>query len=171
FSYNIYDIYLGEKISDRPAEKALLDSFAAFGITDVARSDNAIQDRTNIFVYLYEPIPDEKTSFLEDLLVLISLGTLFIVPSSDVAIHPVEIHLISPQRGYDKQIKVIDTEYAIESTMWLLNIFTPKDDTVRDKHALREKYRARDENDYLAYLGFRRIYDRVIAESLKNYLP
>ncbi len=168
FSYNISDIYLGGKISNRPAEKALLDSFATFGIIDVTRSDNAMQDHTNIFVYVYRPITDSKTGYIEPWLSLLYIGTLGIVPVYDVKIYPVEIHLITQRRGYGKQIKIINTEYEIESTEWLPYLFMPKDETLRDKRVLYEKYRARDASDYLAYLGFRRIYERVISESLRD---
>ncbi len=170
FSYIIYDIYLGGKISDRPAEKALLDSFATFGIIDVTRSDNAMQDHTNIFVYVYRPITESKTGYIEPWLSLLYIGTLGVVPVYDVRIYPVEIHLITQRRGRDKQIQIINTEYVIESQDWLPYVFMPKDETLRNRHALYDKFRARNEGDYLAYLGFRRIYERVISESLKDLL-
>lgn len=167
YSYNIYHLHQIVN-SIKPVEKALLDSFETFEITDVVKTDNVIQDRTCIFVYIFEPISDSRSGIVDEWWFLISLGTLFTVPYYSIGSSPVEIHLINQQKGNDNKIRIIKTEFTTELIMWSPFVFKSEEEAVRNKHTLYEKYRAKNEYEYLDYIGFRRIFDRIIAESLKN---
>jgi hypothetical protein len=146
-------------------EKALLDSLSAFGIHDVIKSEKLEQDRVNIIAYSLGPEATDTTPYfnvyIEIPWALISLGTLFVVPIYGEDIYPVEIHVIIPSREYDKQLKIIRTEYAISSWTWLPFLFMPNDETREDVH-YGAMFKKPD------YLGWRRIFDGVVMDCMSD---
>jgi hypothetical protein len=100
-------------LSSGVIEKALLDSLTAYGIHDVIKSEKLEQDRVNIIAYVFDVKPSKISRYIGLPWALISLGTLFVVPNYEEQVYPVEIHVINPSSEYDKQLKIIRSEYDI----------------------------------------------------------
>jgi hypothetical protein len=145
-----------------PAEKALLDSLSAYGIQDVIKSEKLEQDRVNIIAYNFDAKPNKTDRYVGLPWSLISLGTLFLVPYFNEETRPVEIHVIIPGREYNKQLKIIRTEYVIASRTWLPFLFVSNDKLREDVHYGWTKPEKFD------YLAWRRIFDGVLRELVRE---
>lgn len=152
-------------VSSGLIEKALLDSLSAFGIHDVIKSEKLEQDRVNIIAYALGTKTTNTTPYFDFYIrfpwTIISLGTLFVVPLYAEEIQPVEIHVIMPSREYDKQLKIIRTEYVISEWTWLPFLFMPNDETREDVH-YGAMFKTPD------YLGWRRIFDGVVMDCMRD---
>lgn len=161
FSQYIYTLHDNRATKD--AEKALLDSFSAYGISDVIKSEKLERDRVNIFVYVLDKRISEINRYIGIPWALISMGSLFTIPYYGKEIHPVEIHIITPNREYDKQVKIIRTEYVTANWVWLPLVFASKDESREDV-----SYGGREGMRKLDYLGLRRVFDAIIIESMQD---
>jgi len=139
----------------RSTEKALLESFSAYGISDVKKYEKLEPDRIAVIVYLLSPEPSKSGHYFGLPLGLISLATLTIVPYYEETIVPIEVHVIDPHREYDKQIRITRTEYVLGTWLWFPLIFIHKDEENTSTVKLN-------------YQGLRPIFDNIIAEELKN---
>lgn len=165
FSYYIYNLHYNRATKD--ADKALVDSFSAYGISDgisdVIKSEKLERDRINIFVYVLETRNSDIERYIGIPWALISIGTLAAVPNYSKIIHPVEIHIITPNREYDKQVKIIRTEYVTANWVWLPLVFASKDESREDV-----SYGGLEGMRKLDYLGLRRVFDAIIIETMQD---
>jgi len=145
-----------------PAEKALLDSLSAYGIYDVIKSEQLEQDRVNIIAYNFDAKPNKTDRYVGLPWSLISIGTLFLVPYYNEETRPVEIHVIIPGREYDKQLKIIRTEYVTATWMWLPFLFASDNNEIADVQYGWTK------PGKFEYLGWRRIFDGVLGELVRE---
>jgi hypothetical protein len=178
YAYTVKIRYTGNLRRGMPAgnyvpvfvvENALHDSFSHHGIYDVIKSEKLEADRINIVAYSgYEPDLAADNILLRALYIpwgLVTLATFGLVPNYGVMNYPVEIHIINPVLEHDKQLKIIQTNYNVAHWWWFPFAFVSNDNTPEDVY-----YGA---NDYakvkkIDYLGWRRIFDRVIAEMERN---
>jgi len=162
FSYYVYFLPdLNNKMKQGSIEEALRDSFSGYGISDVIKSEKVEHDRINVFVYEFGE-EERMASIIEGPWFLLSVATLGIVPFYYKPIDPIEIHIITPSRQYDKQIKVIHNEQVTAQWMWLPFLFMPNDETKEDA-LYRPDYEMK-----LHYVALRRIFNGVILEALRD---
>lgn len=162
-SYYIYNLVDKRVTAIEDAEKALLDSFSAYGVSDAIKSEKLEQDRINIFVYVLDKRIGEVDRYIGIPWALVSMGTLFVLPVYGKEIHPVEIHIITPNREYDKQVKIIRTEYVTANWVWLPLIFASKDESREDV-----SYGGLEGRRKLYYLGLHRIFEAIIIETMQD---
>ncbi len=153
--------YSPQGLSSELIEKALRDSLTAYGIHDVIKSDKLEQDRINMIAYTLGIKPRYSDFYIKFPWALISIGTLMLVPYYEENIQLVEIHVIIPSRDYDRQLKIIRTEYAIAQWTWLPFLFMSNNETREDVH-----YGVWVNK--LNYLGWRRIFDGVVMDLMKD---
>ena len=153
------------------AKKALLDSFSSHGISEIIESGDLRNDRINIVVYEgLEPEDDAGTILLRFIYIpwtLISIVTFFLVPHYSADDCPVEIHIINPALDRDKQLNIIQTKYSFDRWIWLPFFFRWSDNVPEDVYYVSVRTMGGDSKplDKIDYIGWRRIFDRVIAEA------
>ena len=181
YAYSVKSRYAGSLRRGKPAdnivplyvvENALHDSFSYHGIYDVIGSEKLETDRINIIVYSgYEPDLAGDNILLRALYIpwgLVTLATFGFVPNYAVMNYPVEIHIINPVLENDKQLKILQINYSVAQWWWFPFAFVSNDNTPEDVY-----YRSLRTDDIgkvkkIDYLGWRRIFDRVIAEMERN---
>lgn len=161
-----------ERLSD--AEKALLDSLSSHGIRDIIKSDKIENDRISIVVYDRNMSRRDEGNIGNILLVpiyiswfIVSFLTVGLVPLYKESNYPVEIHIINPVLERNKQLRIIQTEYSSVSWIWMPFAFKTIDNIPEDveySSSMRYQQDAKDKEHDIQYLGWRRIFDRVIGE-------
>jgi hypothetical protein len=180
YAYTLKSRYIyagGPRRGDRSEDMALLsvvgkalhDSFAYHGISDVIKSEKLETDRINIVAYIGgEPDLAGDSILLNVLYIpwsLVTLATLGLVPMYGVTNIPVEIHILDPAREHDRQLRIIHTNYDVAQWWWFPFAFMSNDNTPTDIYYHGYGIGKVEKIDYL---GWRRVFDRVLVELERN---
>jgi hypothetical protein len=165
-----FSYYINGDDYSHHVEKALLDSFSAFEIHDVIKSEGFAQDRINIIIYALDKKQTTRIGrYVGFSWALVSMVTLYLVPMEGILIYPVEIHLVRPDREVDKQFRSIQTQYVIDGWTWLPLLF--KGNQEKGDDAAYFNFSATKYDTYkekFEHTGLRRIFDEAIMEAVRD---
>jgi hypothetical protein len=165
FSYAVLNL---EDFIRADAEQALLAVFAAKRIKDVIKSEKFEQGRLNVIVYLLQSRQATLSRYVDLPLGIISLGTLFLVPYFAETVHPVEIHVIDPDREPEKQLKIIRTEYEVRVVSWLPYVFKTGSRTATGEDEAYSFMTGGKAAVNLENAGLRRILEQAIEQAAEQ---